>query len=157
MLKKFKDRRVKRVTSVFNTPVLTDKELNTNDKLGVIGEVKDKHRKEQLGEVLSDFENTLSEEPGLNKKERFHIDTIHSLEALQNAKHYERGCRGGDCMAVKKRVHPGVHKPVGLPDSDSKKAKWKGVSVRGFQEDQCADHSPPFLHALDRGSCRGSG
>ena len=78
MLKKFKDRWVKRVTSVFDMPVLTDKELDTNDKLGVIGEVKDKHRKEQLGEVLSYFENT-SEKPGLNKEERFHIDTGDTL------------------------------------------------------------------------------
>ena len=83
MLKKFKDRWVKRVTSVFDTPVLTDKELDTNDKLGVIGEVKDKHRKEQLGEVLSDFENTLSEEPGLNKEERFHIDMVDTLPIAQ--------------------------------------------------------------------------
>ena len=83
MLKKSKDRRVKRVTSVFDTPVLTDKELDTNDKLGVIGEVKDRHRKEQLGEVLIDFENTLSEEPGLNKQERFHIDTGNTLPIAQ--------------------------------------------------------------------------
>ena len=60
-------------------------------------------------------------------------------------------------MAVKEMIHPGVHKPVGLPESDSKEAKWEGASVRGFQEDQCTDHSPPFLHALDRGGGRGGG
>ena len=60
-------------------------------------------------------------------------------------------------MAVKIRLHPGVHKPVSLPNIDSKEDKWKGASVRGFQEDQCADHSTPLLHALDRGGCRGGG
>jgi len=65
MLKKSVD---KRVMSVFDKPELTDQEIN--DKLGVIGELKDAHRKNQLGKVLSDIGNTLSEGSELIKEIR---------------------------------------------------------------------------------------